>query len=67
MLCERIVEILEQTDPALGTVADRAAPGKSALSRYYAESVDNHLSFDVGNNLVSASISARGELCCTNR
>ena len=60
MLCERIVEILEQTDPALGTVADRAAPGKSALSRYYAESVDNHLSFDVGNNLVSASISARG-------
>src|SRR4029079_7701867 len=59
---ESVVRILGHVDPLLGTVADRAVPGKAAFSRFRAKSADEHLDYDLGNNVVSASISARGAI-----
>lgn len=58
-----LVKLFSDTDPYLGTIADRAVPGKAAFSRYRDKSIDdNRLFFDVGNNAVSAAVSPRGAI-----
>ncbi len=55
-------ELLRQTDPFLGTVADRDIPGKLGFSGFARHDVDERLYFDLGNNAVSASVSPRGAI-----
>ena len=57
---DRLRRLFQECDAHVGTVADRTHPGKPAASRFGAIPVDDHLCFDVGNNVVNAAVTARG-------
>lgn len=54
--------LLKQVDPFLGTVADREPPGKPEFSGFRSHDADRNLYYDIGNNLVGASVTPRGAI-----
>ena len=62
MNIKRLLRLFQETHPELGVNIGNSPSGKLNISRFRDKDVDDFLNFDLGNNKVSASVTARGAI-----